>query len=75
MNITRDMTVGEIVELVPDAVDVLLEYGLHCVGCGASMWETVEEGALGHGMSEDLLESLLEELNELGKQQETKNPQ
>lgn len=75
MNITRDMTVGEIVELVPDSVDVLLEYGLHCVGCGASMWETLEEGALGHGMSEDLLESLLEELNELGKQQETKNPQ
>ena len=65
MKITKDMSIGEVVELCPDAVDVLMEYGLHCVGCGAAMWETLEEGAMGHGMSTDVLESLLGDINEL----------
>lgn len=64
MKITKEMAIAEVIELCPDAMDIFLEYGLHCVGCGAAMWESVEDGALGHGMSEELIESLMEEINE-----------
>ena len=63
--INKHMTISEVVEMSPDAVDVFLEYGLHCVGCGASSWESIEDGALGHGMSTELIDQLVEELNEV----------
>lgn len=37
--------------------------GLHCVGCSASTWETIEAGMLGHGMEEKEIDSLLGRLN------------
>ena len=48
--ITKDMPIGEVVERYPEAAEVLTAYGLHCVGCHVSPFETVEQGALGHGM-------------------------
>jgi hybrid cluster-associated redox disulfide protein len=65
IQINKHMTISEVVELSPDAVDVFLEYGLHCVGCGASSWESIEDGASGHGMSAELIDQLVEELNEV----------
>lgn len=37
--------------------------GLHCVGCGAATWETLEAGCLTHGMSFDMIEGLIRRLN------------
>ena len=51
--IAREMTIGDVVKRFPQAAEVFLEYGLHCVGCHVSYWETIEEGARGHGMSEE----------------------
>ena len=71
------MTVADIVEICPSCSQVLLEYGLHCIGCGASSWETLEDGAFGHGMSDEGIDAMVEELNELyeleqkGKDQKT----
>ncbi len=61
--ITPDMTIGKIVEQYPQTAEVLLGYGLQCVGCAVNPYETLEQGALGHGMSQDSLESLLQEAN------------
>ena len=60
--ITKDMTVGEIAYKYPEAADVMLKYGLHCVGCGVSGMETVEEGALGHGMSGKEVDTMVKEM-------------
>ncbi|HLD98368.1 MAG TPA: iron-sulfur cluster assembly accessory protein, partial [Candidatus Nanoarchaeia archaeon] len=38
-------------------------FGIHCVGCGASGFETLEEGVLGHGFSEEELDILVNNLN------------
>ncbi|MBT4937254.1 DUF1858 domain-containing protein [Candidatus Peregrinibacteria bacterium] len=67
--ITKHMSIAEVVELYPSSIDVFLEYGLHCVGCGAAAWESVEDGAMGHGMSEELIDQLIEELNEMAVEQ------
>src|SRR5690606_10778079 len=39
--------------------------GLHCVGCSAATWETVGAGMYGHGMSDQEIDKLLNQLNEI----------
>lgn len=61
----KDMTMGEIVEKFPQAVEVLQgKYGLHCVGCGVSTWETLEQGGMGHGMEPEQVEQMVQDVNE-----------
>ncbi|MBS3050881.1 MAG: iron-sulfur cluster assembly accessory protein [Candidatus Aenigmarchaeota archaeon] len=66
-SITKDMTMGEIIEKFPFASEVMLSYGLHCVGCHVNPYESLENGALGHGMSDEEVNSMLQELNDLVK--------
>ena len=54
--ITADMTIGEILELHPKMANALKSAGMHCVGCGASLNETLEQAAEVHGMDLFLLE-------------------
>lgn len=61
--ITGDMTIGEVVKLYPQCIEIMLEYGLHCVGCGANAMETLEQGSMGHGMPEETFEEMIEKLN------------
>ena len=65
--VTKEMTMGEIIEKYPFASEVMLSYGLHCVGCHVNPYESLENGALGHGMSDEEIVSLLQELNDLVK--------
>lgn len=54
--ITKDMTIGEILRTNPEIGPVLMEAGMHCLGCPASQGETLEEAAMVHGFEvEDLL--------------------
>ncbi len=61
--VTKDMLIGEIVQKYPKAAFVMMQYGLHCVGCHVSAYETLEQGCLGHGMPEETLNDLLFDLN------------
>ena len=60
--ITKDMTIGEIIMTNPDAVPVLLDAGMHCLGCPASQGESLEEAALVHGIDIDELMTALDQL-------------
>ena len=53
--ITKDMTIGEILVKDQNVVPVLLEAGMHCLGCPASQMETLEEAAAVHGIDIDEL--------------------
>lgn len=62
--ITKDILILNLVEQNPDLVSVLTEdYGFHCVGCMAASMETLEQGALVHGMTEDQIDKMVEDLN------------
>ncbi|MBI4018502.1 MAG: iron-sulfur cluster assembly accessory protein [Candidatus Aenigmarchaeota archaeon] len=63
--ITKDMMIADLVRKHPQSVDVMLKHGLHCFGCGVSLYETIEQGTLGHGMSEEQLNAILEDLNNM----------
>ncbi len=54
-NITKDMTIGEILSQAPEAAPILLEAGMHCLGCPSAQAETLEEAAMVHGMDIDAL--------------------
>jgi len=62
--INKNMTIGEIVQKFPDAVQIMMSRGLHCVGCHVANWETLEEGCRGHGMDDDVIDALVNEINE-----------
>jgi len=53
--ITRDMTIAEVVQKHPQTVQVFLAHGLMCFGCAVARFETVEQGALAHGIDVDAL--------------------
>jgi len=61
--ITRDMTMGSIIEKYPIAAEIMQSYGLHCFGCHVNVFETLEQGAMGHGMPEEQIDEMLAELN------------
>lgn len=63
MTVTKDMLIGEVVQNYPDAVDIMLKNGFHCVGCHVSPYETIEQGAKGHGFTDQQVVDLMEEIN------------
>lgn len=64
MYVTQEALLGEVVELYPEAVPVIQEYGLHCVGCFASSFDTIEAGCKVHGMSDEIIDELIKKVNE-----------
>lgn len=54
-NVTKDMLIGEILQLDPNMAAVLMGSGMHCVGCPSSQGESLEEAAMVHGIPADLL--------------------
>lgn len=60
--ITKDMTIGEIIRANADVIPVLINAGMHCVGCPSAQGETLEEAAMVHGMNVDDLMSKIEAL-------------
>lgn len=60
MKIEKTTTIGEILEKAPEKADLLLEAGMHCLGCPASQMETIEEACEVHGIDAD---ELVEKLN------------
>jgi len=60
MKITKDMTIGEVVRQKPESVQVLMSFGMGCVGCPSAQAETIAEAATVHGLN---LEELMTALN------------
>lgn len=60
MEIKKDMIIGDILDIDPDAGKFFLEIGMHCLGCPASRGETVEQACAVHGTDCD---ELIEKLN------------
>ena len=62
--ITKEWTLGEVIQENDDLADVLMGFGMHCFSCPLSQMETLEEAAEVHGVDIDFL---LQKLNEENK--------
>lgn len=57
MKVTKDMTIGELLMMDRSAGAILMQNGMHCVGCPSAAGETLEEASMVHGMDCDKLVS------------------
>ena len=63
--IDKTMKIGDLLQAYPDKADLLLEAGMHCLGCPASQMETLEEACVVHGIDVDeLVETLNADIKE-----------
>ena len=60
MEFNKDTKIGELLEVAPEKAEILMEAGMHCLGCPASQMETLEEACAVHGID---VEQVIEKLN------------
>jgi len=65
--ITKDSNLAEVVYKHPESAEILLDYGLHCIGCVASAYDSIEAGAKVHGLSDKEIEEMVQRINEVIK--------
>jgi len=69
--ITKEIMIGDLVDNYPKLAKILVEeYGFHCIGCMAAGMETLEEGAMVHGMNSKEIKKMVSDLKSLAKEDE-----
>ncbi len=68
MEITKDISIEELVEALPSAVGYLSRAGIRCIHCGEPIWGTLEEAAREKGFSEPEIERFVTDLREMSKE-------
>ena len=58
--VTKDMIIDEILHLNEGVVPILMQSGMHCLGCPSSQMESLGDACLVHGIDAD---ELVEKLN------------
>lgn len=58
--ITGEMLIADLLNYNENAGEILMSFGMHCLGCAIAHGETIEEAAMVHGID---LEELLNALN------------
>lgn len=57
--ITKDMLIGDMIRAYPEVAEVLLQFGMHCIGCMAARGESIADACTVHGLDvEEVLEAL-----------------
>jgi len=63
--ILKNITIEELVEVLPESVKLLKDRGIRCIICGEPIWGTLEEAAKEKSITDDELEAVVQELNNL----------
>ena len=53
--VTKDTMIGDLLQIDQNVAPLLLNIGMHCLGCPSSQMETIEEAAMVHGLDPDAL--------------------
>ena len=65
MKITKEISIEELTEVVPESVKYLMEEGIRCIVCGEPIWGTLEEAVMEKGFSRGDLSRFVAELQQL----------
>jgi len=63
--ITEDMKIEDVVKKYPQTAEVFAKHGFHCIGCVAASFESIEQGAMAHGID---IKELIDDLNKAIKE-------
>ena len=55
IQISKDMLIGELIQMHELIAPMLMRAGMHCLGCPSSQMESLEEAAMVHGLDVDVL--------------------
>jgi len=69
--VTKDMVIGDVLKKYPDVAVIMLEHGLHCVGCHANVFDTIEAGCQIHGIDDETIDSMVKEINKFISEEKT----
>ncbi len=53
--ISKETTIGELLRINPEVAPILMEVGMHCLGCPSAQAECLADAAMVHGLDADLL--------------------
>ena len=53
--VNKSTMIGELLTIDAEVAPILLNIGMHCLGCPGAQAETLEEAAMVHGLDGDLL--------------------
>ena len=53
--VTKDTMIGDLLQIDQNVAPLLLNIGMHCLGCPSSQMETIEEAAMVHGLTRMIL--------------------
>ena len=53
--VTKDTMIGDLLQIDQNVAPLLLNIGMHCLGCPSSQMETIAEAAMVHGIDPDML--------------------
>ncbi len=62
VTITKDMIISDILKLYERAIPILMDAGMHCIGCPSAQGESLEEAAMVHGLDADEITDVLNDL-------------
>lgn len=62
--IKKEDIIQYVVDKHPELAPVFFKHGMHCIGCPAARGESIEAGAKAHGLDDEKIEELVNELNE-----------
>lgn len=68
--ITKDMMIMEAVQKYPKTAEVLMNSGLHCIGCIAAHGETLQQGLEAHGFDTEKIDKVIKDMNDAVKEED-----
>lgn len=63
--INKDISIEELIEILPSAVSYLSRKGIKCIACGEPIWGTLKEAAEEKGFGKEEIEQFIDDLNAL----------
>ena len=61
IEVNKEMTIGEVLNIHRGTARILMEFGMHCLGCPHSIGESLQDACAAHGTNAD---ELVAQLNE-----------
>ncbi|HXG01076.1 MAG TPA: DUF1858 domain-containing protein [Bacteroidota bacterium] len=68
--IRRDISIEELVTILPESVRYLMDRGIKPIVCGEPIWDTLEGAARAKGFSDERIDEMVRELAELFQQKQ-----
>jgi len=63
--VTKQILINELIEKHPQVAEILTSYGLHCVGCHFSSFDTLEDASMIHGIDEEEIDMMVRDVNKI----------